>query len=43
VQLVRHAVFGFERLDLWHLSFLLVFALGAWRLAINRMEKKLIN
>ena len=43
VQLVRHAVFGLERIDLWHLGFLIVFGLVAWRLAINRMEKKLIN
>jgi lipooligosaccharide transport system permease protein len=43
VQLVRHAVFGFEGLeDLWHLGFLVVFALIAWRLAIKFMERKLI-
>jgi hypothetical protein len=29
--------------DLWHLSFLLVFGLGVWRIAINRMERKLVN
>jgi lipooligosaccharide transport system permease protein len=43
VQLVRHAVFGFAVVDLWHLGFLLVFALVTWRAAINRMEKKLID
>jgi lipooligosaccharide transport system permease protein len=43
VQLVRHAVFGFAVDDLWHLGFLLAFALVMWRLAINRMEKKLID
>jgi lipooligosaccharide transport system permease protein len=43
VELVRHAVFGFEGLeDLWHLGFLVVFALIAWRLAIKFMERKLI-
>jgi lipooligosaccharide transport system permease protein len=43
VQLVRHAVFGFGAQDLWHLGFLLTFAFVMWRLAINRMEKKLIQ
>jgi len=43
VELVRHAVFGFEGLeDLWHLGFLVVFALVSWRLAIRFMERKLI-
>ena len=43
VELVRHAVFGFEGLaDLGHLTFLVVFALIAWRLAIRFMEKRLI-
>jgi lipooligosaccharide transport system permease protein len=44
VELVRHAVFGFEGwVDVWHLSFLIGFALIAWRLAIRYMEKKLIQ
>jgi lipooligosaccharide transport system permease protein len=43
VQLVRHAVFGFVVDDLWHLGFLVAFGLVAWRVAINRMEKKLID
>ena len=43
VQLVRHAVFGFQLEDLWHLGFLFAFGLIVWRLAINRMEKKLID
>jgi lipooligosaccharide transport system permease protein len=43
VQLVRDAVFGFQLVDLWHLSFLLVFGLGVWRIAINRMERKLVD
>jgi lipooligosaccharide transport system permease protein len=43
VELVRHAVFGFEGLaDLGHLAFLVVFALVAWRLAIRFMERRLI-
>jgi lipooligosaccharide transport system permease protein len=43
VELVRHAVFGFEGwVDLWHLGFLVGFALVAWRLAIRYMERKLI-
>ena len=43
VQLVRHAVFGFEVADLWHLAFLIAFALVCWRVAINRMQRKLIT
>jgi lipooligosaccharide transport system permease protein len=43
VELVRHAVFGFEGwVDLWHLGFLVAFAFIAWRLAIRYMERKLI-
>ena len=43
VELVRHAVFGFEGwVDVWHLAFLVVFALIMWRLAIRYMERKLI-
>jgi lipooligosaccharide transport system permease protein len=43
VQLVRHAVFGFQGVaDAGHLAFLVVFALVMWRLAIKYMEKKLI-
>jgi lipooligosaccharide transport system permease protein len=43
VQLVRHVVFGAESVaDLGHLAFLIVFALGSWRLAIRFMERKLI-
>src|SRR5919109_4310448 len=35
VELVRHAVvFGFDTVDLWHAAFMLLFALGSWRLAI---------
>lgn len=43
VQLVRDSVFGLLGFkDLWHLSFLIVFALISWRLAIRYMERKLI-
>ena len=44
VQLVRHAVFGFEGwVDLWHLGVMVAFGLVSWRLAIARMERKLID
>jgi len=43
VELVRHAVFGFEGFeDIGHLAFLVGFAVVAWRLAIRFMERKLI-
>jgi len=43
VELVRHAVFGFEgATDLLHLGVLVAFALLMWRLAIHFMEKRLI-
>ena len=43
VQLVRHAVFGFQGwADVGHLVFLIVFALISWRLAIRYMQRKLI-
>ena len=43
VELVRHAVFGFELVDLWHVGFLLAFGVVMWRVAINRTERKLID
>src|SRR5215212_6969921 len=43
VELVRHAVFGFETIDLYHFSVLVGFALLTWRFAIWRMEKRLIE
>ena len=44
VQLVRHAVFGFEGwIDLYHVAFLVAFALVMWRIAISRMTRKLID
>jgi lipooligosaccharide transport system permease protein len=43
VELVRHAVFGFEGwVDIWHVAFLAGFAFVSWRLAIKFMERKLI-
>jgi len=43
VELVRSAVFGtWGLVDLWHLGFLIGFALISWRLAIRFMERKLI-
>ena len=43
VELVRHAAFGFETVDLFHYGVLLVFAFVTWRVAANRMEKRLID
>jgi lipooligosaccharide transport system permease protein len=43
VQLVRDAVFGFELVDLAHLAVLVAFALVMWRLAIWRLERRLID
>jgi lipooligosaccharide transport system permease protein len=43
VELVRDSVFeSFGLVDLWHVGFLVVFALVSWRLAIRFMERKLI-
>ena len=44
VELVRDAVvFGFEPADLWNAAFLIVFAIATWRLAVWRLEKRLID
>ena len=44
VQLVRHAVFGFEGLaDLAHAGVLVGFALLTWRLAVWRLSRRLVN
>jgi lipooligosaccharide transport system permease protein len=44
VQLVRHAVFGFDPpIDLYHLGVIVAFGLLMWRLAIRYMERKLID
>jgi lipooligosaccharide transport system permease protein len=44
VQLVRHAVFGFEGwIDLYHVAVIVAFGLLMWRIAIFAMERKLID
>jgi lipooligosaccharide transport system permease protein len=43
VELVRHSAFGFETADLARVAFLIVVALALWRVAVNRMEKRLID
>jgi lipooligosaccharide transport system permease protein len=44
VELVRHAVFGFEGwTDLLRVGVLVVFGLVLWRIAIHAMERKLID
>ena len=43
VELVRHACFGFEATDLLRLGALVAFALALWRVAVSRMEKRLID
>jgi lipooligosaccharide transport system permease protein len=43
VELVRGGAFGFEAVDILRLAFLVVFALGMWRIAIRRMEARLID
>jgi len=44
VQLVRDAVFGFKGwVDVYHLAVIVAFGLAAWRIAISRMERKLID
>jgi lipooligosaccharide transport system permease protein len=43
VELVRHAAFGFEATDLLRVAFLIVVAVALWRVAVNRMERRLID
>jgi lipooligosaccharide transport system permease protein len=44
VQIVRHAAFGFEGwVDVGHLAVLVAFGLVMWRLAIWRLEKRLVD
>jgi len=44
VELVRHAAFGFEGwADVGHLAALMLFAVVMWRLAIWRLEKRLVD
>ena len=42
VELVRGSAFGFEGTDLIRFAVLVVFAVAMWRVAVNRMEKRLI-
>jgi lipooligosaccharide transport system permease protein len=43
VELVRHASFGFELEDVFHLAVIAAFGLVMWRLAVSRMEKRLVQ
>ena len=43
VELVRGAAFGFEAIDLVRLGALVAFAIVMWRIAVNRMEARLID
>ena len=43
VELVRHASFGFEWLDVARFAGLSAMTLVLWRIAVNRMEKRLID
>lgn len=43
VELVRGSAFGFEATDLIRFAVLTVFALAMWRLAVSRMERRLID
>ena len=43
VVLVRHSCFGFEWEDLLRVGVLMAFAVVAWRVAVHRMEKRLID
>lgn len=43
VTLVRNAAFGFEAVDLLRVAGLALLAIVAWRLAINRLTKRLID
>ena len=43
VELVRHACFGFELVDLGHLAVLIAFAAVMWRLAVWRLGRRLID
>ncbi len=43
VELVRGASFGFEAIDLVRFAGLVGFALVMWRIAVHRMEKRLID
>jgi lipooligosaccharide transport system permease protein len=43
VELVRHASFGFESLDLVRIAVLVAFAVVLWRVAVRRMTARLID
>ena len=43
VEFVRHAAFGFETTDLLRFAVLVAFALAMWRVAVHRMEHRLID
>ncbi|HYN92162.1 MAG TPA: hypothetical protein VER75_09580, partial [Thermoleophilaceae bacterium] len=43
VELVRHAAFGFEAADLLRVAALVAFAVVLWRVAVRRMERRLID
>jgi lipooligosaccharide transport system permease protein len=43
VELVRGGAFGFEVVDIARFAFLVGFALLTWRIAIDRMQKRLID
>lgn len=43
VELVRHASFGFESTDPIRVAVLMAFAFAMWRLAVNRLGKRLID
>jgi lipooligosaccharide transport system permease protein len=43
VELVRHASFGFEAVDLGHVGVLVAFGVVMWLLAVWRLDKRLID
>jgi len=43
VELVRDSCFGFKATDLLRVAFLVTFAVLLWRVAVRRMEKRLID
>jgi lipooligosaccharide transport system permease protein len=43
VELVRHAAFGYETADLWHVTALVLFGALMWRLATWRLDHRLVD
>ncbi len=43
VELVRHASFGFELIDLWHTTALVLFGAAMWWLAVWRLDRRLVD